>query len=354
MKPQGSGDYLYCGQDKAYLAELLLAKGYIVDIEHFYQAPHELARHRFLHYGDMSDATNLICIAQGTGPDEIYNLAEQSHVQESFETAEYTASADGLGTLRLPEVIRVFAEVAIDLVWEGSGPEQRGRDQRSGRVVVEIDPRYFRPVSAGNPRSASVRASPSPTTGTAGRVMRCVDLNGLVDSSGPVSNASSGIGRRHLDSTRLRSTVRLIFPMDSVHQSIMRSNQNLESYAFLPNIGGLEVARRGFGRRGLNRVLRRRDFQKLFPPGVMAIIPSWAGDRTADCRLLRCEADTDCGGPFRTRGVGGVVWHLEAAGASKKAVRSILELSRSFVVDPSRVVGRRTTFCRCPFYVACR
>src|SRR6202166_3558388 len=109
------------GQDGAYLAELLLQKGYIVHgvkrrsssfntgrIEHLYQDPHEVGQHLILHYGDMTDSTNLIRIVQETQPDEIYNLAAQSHVAVSFETAEYTANADGLGRLRLLEAIRLL------------------------------------------------------------------------------------------------------------------------------------------------------------------------------------------------------------------------------------------------------
>jgi len=109
------------GQDGAYLAELLLQKGYLVHgvkrrsasfntgrIEHLYQDPHEPDQRFVLHFGDMTDATNLIRLVQETQPDEIYNLAAQSHVQVSFETAEYTANADGLGTLRLLEAIRLL------------------------------------------------------------------------------------------------------------------------------------------------------------------------------------------------------------------------------------------------------
>jgi GDPmannose 4,6-dehydratase len=109
------------GQDGAYLADLLLAKGYEVHgikrrassfntqrIEHLYQDPHEKDARLFLHFGDMTDATNLIRIVQETQPSEIYNLAAQSHVQVSFETAEYTANADALGTLRLLEAIRLL------------------------------------------------------------------------------------------------------------------------------------------------------------------------------------------------------------------------------------------------------
>ena len=102
------------GQDGAYLAEFLLKKGYVVHgvkrrssslntarVDHLYQDPHFADTNFFLHYGDMTDATNLIRLMQETQPTEIYNLAAQSHVQVSFETPEYTANADALGTLRL-------------------------------------------------------------------------------------------------------------------------------------------------------------------------------------------------------------------------------------------------------------
>jgi GDPmannose 4,6-dehydratase len=109
------------GQDGAYLAELLLAKGYTVHgikrrsssfntgrIDHLYEDPHEQGVKLKLHHGDMTDSTNLIRIVQETQPDEIYNLAAMSHVQVSFETPEYTANADGIGTLRLLEAIRLL------------------------------------------------------------------------------------------------------------------------------------------------------------------------------------------------------------------------------------------------------
>jgi GDPmannose 4,6-dehydratase len=109
------------GQDGAYLAELLLEKGYIVHgvkrrsslfntdrIDHLYQDKHEKNVNLFLHYGDLTDSTNLIRIVQETRPDEIYNLAAMSHVHVSFETPEYTANADGIGTLRLLEAIRIL------------------------------------------------------------------------------------------------------------------------------------------------------------------------------------------------------------------------------------------------------
>ncbi|MEN8225823.1 MAG: GDP-mannose 4,6-dehydratase [Bacteroidota bacterium] len=109
------------GQDGAFLSELLLKKGYIVHgvkrrsslfntdrIDHLYQDPHIENRNFILHYGDLTDATNLIRIIQEVQPDEIYNLAAQSHVKVSFETPEYTANTDGLGTLRILEAIRLL------------------------------------------------------------------------------------------------------------------------------------------------------------------------------------------------------------------------------------------------------
>src|SRR2546423_8842861 len=108
------------GQDGAYLARLLLQKGYVVHgvrrrasmfntqrVDGIYSDPHEIATRFFLHYGDLSDASNLIRIIQETQPDEVYNLAAQSHVHISFETPEYTANSDAIGTLRLLEALRV-------------------------------------------------------------------------------------------------------------------------------------------------------------------------------------------------------------------------------------------------------
>ena len=109
------------GQDGAYLAELLLKKGYEVHgikrrsslfntdrIDHLYPDPHETNIKLTLHYGDLSDSTNLIRIIQQVQPDEIYNLGAMSHVKVSFDTPEYTANADGIGTLRLLEAIRIL------------------------------------------------------------------------------------------------------------------------------------------------------------------------------------------------------------------------------------------------------
>jgi GDPmannose 4,6-dehydratase len=109
------------GQDGSYLAELLLSKGYEVHgvkrrsslfntdrIDHLYQDPHERERRFHLHYGDMTDTASLVCVIQRVQPDEIYNLAAQSHVAVSFEEPEYTANTDGLGTLRILEAIRIL------------------------------------------------------------------------------------------------------------------------------------------------------------------------------------------------------------------------------------------------------
>src|SRR5271156_4875207 len=130
------------GQDGAYLSELLLDKGYVVHgikrrsssfntgrIEHLYQDPHEENPRFVLHYGDMTDSTNLIRIVQQTQPDEVYNLAAQSHVQVSFETAEYTANADATGTLRLLEAIRILGLEKKKRFYQASTSELYGKVQ---------------------------------------------------------------------------------------------------------------------------------------------------------------------------------------------------------------------------------
>jgi GDPmannose 4,6-dehydratase len=130
------------GQDGAYLAEFLLKKNYMVHgmkrrsssfntgrVEHIYQDLHAADVNFVLHYGDMTDATNLIRIIQETQPDEIYNLAAQSHVQVSFETPEYTANADGLGTLRLLEAIRILKMEKRVRFYQASTSELYGNAQ---------------------------------------------------------------------------------------------------------------------------------------------------------------------------------------------------------------------------------
>ncbi len=131
------------GQDGAYLAQLLLDKGYTVHgvkrrsssfntsrIENIYEDPHEPHPRFFLHYGDMTDSTNLIRIVQESQPDEIYNLAAQSHVKVSFETPEYTANADGIGTLRLLEAIRILGLEKKTRFYQASTSELYGLVQQ--------------------------------------------------------------------------------------------------------------------------------------------------------------------------------------------------------------------------------
>src|SRR5580704_2132315 len=132
------------GQDGAYLSQLLLEKGYVVHgikrrsssfntgrIEHLYQDPHERNQRFILHYGDMTDSTNLIRIVQQVQPDEVSNLAAQSHVQVSFETPEYTANADAVGTLRLLEAIRITKLESKARFYQASSSELYGRVQET-------------------------------------------------------------------------------------------------------------------------------------------------------------------------------------------------------------------------------
>ncbi len=127
------------GQDGAYLAEFLLKKGYRVHgikrrssslntdrVDHLYQDPHASNQNFTLHYGDLTDATNLIRLIQETQPDEIYNLAAQSHVKVSFETPEYTANADGLGTLRILEAVRLLGIADKCRIYQASTSELYG------------------------------------------------------------------------------------------------------------------------------------------------------------------------------------------------------------------------------------
>jgi GDPmannose 4,6-dehydratase len=130
------------GQDGAYLSEFLLNKGYIVHgikrrsssfntkrVDHLYQDPHETNKNFILHYGDLTDSTNLISLIQKIQPDEIYNLAAMSHVQVSFEIPEYTGNTDGLGTLRLLEAVKLLGLEKKTRIYQASTSELYGKVQ---------------------------------------------------------------------------------------------------------------------------------------------------------------------------------------------------------------------------------
>ncbi|WP_371381771.1 GDP-mannose 4,6-dehydratase [Sporomusa aerivorans] len=149
------------GQDGAYLAEFLLQQGYEVHgikrraslfnterIEHLYQDPHQQNVHFFLHYGDLTDSTNLIRLVQQVQPDEIYNLAAQSHVKVSFDTPEYTANTDGLGTLRLLEAIRILGLEEKTRYYQASTSELYGQ-------VAEIPQSETTPFYPRSPYAAA-------------------------------------------------------------------------------------------------------------------------------------------------------------------------------------------------------
>ena len=149
------------GQDGSYLTELLLAKGYEVHgikrrsssfntgrIDHLYEDPHQADRRFMLHYGDMTDSTNLIRIIQEVQPDEIYNLAAQSHVHVSFETPEYTANADGMGTLRMLEAIRILRMEKKTRFYQASTSELYGK-------VVETPQKETTPFYPRSPYGAA-------------------------------------------------------------------------------------------------------------------------------------------------------------------------------------------------------
>src|SRR5688572_16529112 len=149
------------GQDGAYLADLLLKKGYIVHgikrrssmfntqrVDHLYEDQHEKGVKFFLHYGDLTDSTNLIRIVQETQPDEIYNLAAQSHVRVSFETPEYTANADAIGALRILEAIRILKLEKKTKFYQASTSELYGD-------VLEIPQRETTPFNPRSPYGAA-------------------------------------------------------------------------------------------------------------------------------------------------------------------------------------------------------
>ena len=149
------------GQDGAYLAELLLSKGYTVHgikrrssmfntqrVDHLYHDMHEKGVKFFLHYGDLTDSTNLIRIVQETQPDEVYNLAAQSHVRVSFETPEYTANADAIGALRLLEAIRILKMEKKTKFYQASTSELYGD-------VLEIPQKETTPFNPQSPYGAA-------------------------------------------------------------------------------------------------------------------------------------------------------------------------------------------------------
>ncbi len=149
------------GQDGAYLAELLLAKGYAVHgikrrssqlntarIDHLYQDPHESDRRFILHHADMTDTASLIRVIQQVQPDEIYNLAAQSHVAVSFEEPEYTANSDALGTLRLLEALRILGMEGRVRFYQASTSELYGK-------VQEVPQRESTPFHPRSPYAAA-------------------------------------------------------------------------------------------------------------------------------------------------------------------------------------------------------
>ena len=145
------------GQDGSYLAELLLDKGYVVHglkrrassfntdrIDHLYQDPHEADPRLVLHYGDLTDSSNLIRIIQQIKPDEIYNLGAQSHVAVSFESPEYTANCDAIGTLRILEAVRILGLIRSTRIYQASTSELYG-------LVQEIPQRESTPFYPRSP-----------------------------------------------------------------------------------------------------------------------------------------------------------------------------------------------------------
>ena len=149
------------GQDGAYLSELLLSKGYFVHgikrrsslfntdrIDHLYQDPHEKNVHFKLHYGDLTDSTNLIRIIQEVQPDEIYNLGAMSHVKVSFDTPEYTANADGIGTLRILEAVRLLGLQKKTKIYQASTSELYG-------LVQEVPQKESTPFYPRSPYAVS-------------------------------------------------------------------------------------------------------------------------------------------------------------------------------------------------------
>jgi GDPmannose 4,6-dehydratase len=211
------------GQDGAYLAELLLGKGYEVHgikrrassfntdrIDHLYQDPHERDVQMSLHYGDLTDATNLIRIIQQVRPDEIYNLAAQSHVAVSFETPEYTANADALGTLRLLEAIRILGLEKRTRFYQASTSEMFGKAQ-------EIPQRETTPFYPRSPYGAAKVYAHWIT-------VNYREAYGLFACSGILFNHESA-GRGETFVTR------------KITRGLARIHEGLESCLYLGNLG---------------------------------------------------------------------------------------------------------------------
>jgi GDPmannose 4,6-dehydratase len=189
------------GQDGAYLTEFLLAKGYEVHgikrraslfntdrIDHLYQDPHEIHRRMILHYGDLTDATNLIRILQQVQPDEVYNLAAQSHVQVSFESPEYTADTDALGTLRLLEGIRLLGLEKKTKFYQASTSELYGK--------VWETPQTEKPRFIPGPPMAWPSSTPSGSRLITARPTICLPAMASCSTTNPP------FGARHLSPAR--------------------------------------------------------------------------------------------------------------------------------------------------------
>jgi GDPmannose 4,6-dehydratase len=213
------------GQDGAYLAELLLSKGYEVHgikrrassfntdrIDHLYQDPHEEGVRLHLHYGDLTDATNLIRIVQAVQPDEIYNLAAQSHVGVSFETPEYTANADALGTLRLLEAIRILGLEKKTRFYQASTSEMFG-------TVQETPQRETTPFYPRSPYGAAKVYGHWIT-------VNYREAYGLYACSGILFNHESPIRGE-------------TFVTRKITRALTRIHENLESCLFLGNLDSL-------------------------------------------------------------------------------------------------------------------
>ncbi len=213
------------GQDGAYLAELLLGKGYEVHgikrrassfntdrIDHLYEDPHSTHVRMFLHYGDLTDATNLIRIIQQVQPDEIYNLAAQSHVAVSFETPEYTANSDALGTLRILEAIRILNLQERTRFYQASTSEMFGK-------VQEIPQRETTPFYPRSPYAAAKVYAHWIT-------VNYREAYGMFACSGILFNHESPVRGE-------------TFVTRKITRALARIHENLESHLYLGNLDSL-------------------------------------------------------------------------------------------------------------------